>query len=197
MWAGVFILDALIIYATSVRGNWRIHSAGHFTERHALVVILALGESVVAIGASTQNSTLSPLLVSAVVLAFMLAVVMWWGYFGRLYSVTGRALAATRGARRSRLGMEAYTYLHLPLIAGIIVTAAGVEAVVAHPGAGTLGLFWALCLFGGAATYLLASALSGIERCGRGSWYESALAPCCSGWRSSLSGCPPLHRSHS
>ena len=91
-------------------------------------------------------------------LAFVLSVALWWAYFGRLYSVTGRALAATRGARRSRMGMEAYTYLHLPLIAGIIVTAAGVEAVVAHPESGTLGLFWALCLFGGAATYLLASA---------------------------------------
>ena len=158
MWEGAFILDALIIYATSVRGNWRIHSAGHFTERHALVVILALGESVVAIGTSTQNSTLSPLLVGAVVLAFVLSVALWWAYFGRLYSATGRALAATRGARRSRMGMEAYTYLHLPLIAGIIITAAGVEAVVAHPESDTLGLFWALCLFVGAATYLLASA---------------------------------------
>lgn len=149
------LVDWAGIYLTARRGAWRLHSPLHLIERHGLFIILALGESVVAIGVGAADQPISVPLVIAAVLGVGVAVCLWWLYFDVVAPTAQRRLVEVRGAARVRLAVDAYTYGHFPLVAGIVLTAVGVEGVVAHVGDGRpLGAFSALSLFGGAALYL-------------------------------------------
>ncbi|HEY8590934.1 MAG TPA: low temperature requirement protein A [Naasia sp.] len=159
LWGAALVLDLGITYATSRSGNWRIHSAGHWSERYGLVVILALGESIVAIGVGAADLPISVPVLLGAVLAIGLSVLLWWLYFDVISIAAEHEFAARRGAARATLAVEAYTYLHLLLIAGIVLSALGVEEVIAHVEAGDpLGLFGAGALFGGTSLYLAAHA---------------------------------------
>jgi low temperature requirement protein LtrA len=94
-------------------------------------------------------------LVVVAVLGVGAAVCLWWLYFDVVAPAARRRLVEVRGAARVGLAVDAYTYGHFPLVAGIVLTALGVEGVVAHVGEiRPLGAFYALSLFGGAALYL-------------------------------------------
>ena len=149
------LVDWVGIYLTARHGDWRLHSPSHLTERHGLFIILALGESVVAIGVGAADRPISvPLLLTAV-LGVGTAVCLWWLYFDMVSPAAERRLVDSRGQARVGLAVDAYTYGHFPLVAGILLTALGVEGVVAHAGESRpLGAFYALSLFGGAALYL-------------------------------------------
>lgn len=156
LFAAALLVEWVGIYLTSRNGSWRLHSPRHLTERHNLFLILAIGESVVAIGVGAAERPISwPLLVAAV-LGIVTAVCLWWLYFD-LASVAGeRRLADTTGQDRAALAAEAYTYLHFPIVAGIVLAALGVEGVLAVSGTGEpLGAFYGLALYGGLALYLL------------------------------------------
>lgn len=158
-WLAGITVDAGITYLTSTRGNWRIHSAAHWTERYGLVVILALGESIVAIGVGASREPVSiPILVGAV-FGVALSICLWWLHFDVTAIAAEHRFAVLRGRERASAAVDAYTYLHLPLVAGIVLSAFGVEDVLAHvyetDDFGALGAF---SLFGGAALYLLGSA---------------------------------------
>jgi low temperature requirement protein LtrA len=146
-WAGT--------YVTSKEGSWRIHSAAHWTERHQLFVILAIGESIVAIGAGAARLPIGLALLAAAVLGVLVSVCLWWLYFDVVSRAAEQQLAQLTGAARVQLAIDAYTYLHFPLIAGIVLTALGVEEVLAHAGDRSgLGSFASAALFGGLALYL-------------------------------------------
>ena len=149
--------------------EWRVHSAGHFAERYRLVVVLALGESVVAIGVGVAAEPVSGPILTGVLLAFGISVAMWWAYFARLAGPAEHVLAAARGGRQARVALDGYTYLHLVLVTGVVVAALGVETAMAHvESAEPLGAFGGAALGGGVATYLLGSAL--IARRVLGEW---------------------------
>ena len=156
----VFFASALLvdwggIYLTSREGNWRIHSAPHWTERHGLFIILAIGESVVAIGVGAAGQPISTPLLAAGVLGIVAALCLWWLYFDVVSLAAERRLRDAKSQARVWMAIEAYTYGHFPIIAGIIVGAVGVEGVLAHAGEGEpLGLFYAAALYGGFALYL-------------------------------------------
>ena len=156
----VFFASALVvdwggIYLTGREGNWRIHSAPHWTERHGLFIILAIGESVVAIGVGAAGQPISTPLLIAGVLGIMVALCLWWLYFDVVSRAAEHRFRETQGQARARMAIEAYTYGHFPIVAGIIVGAVGVEGVLAHAGDGKpLGLFYAATLYGGFALYL-------------------------------------------
>jgi low temperature requirement protein LtrA len=153
--AGALLVDWGGIYLTSREGNWRIHSAPHWTERHGLFVILAIGESVVAIGVGAAGQPINAPLLAAGVLGVAVALCLWWLYFDVVSRVAEHQLRDARGQVRVRMAIEAYTYGHFPIVAGIIVGAVGVEGVLAHAGDGeSLGLFYAVALYGGVALYL-------------------------------------------
>ena len=174
LFAAALVVDWAGIYLTARHGDWRLRSPGHLTERHGLFVILAIGESVVAIGVGAAGQPIGvPLLVTAV-LGVGVAVCLWWLYFDPAAPEAERRLVAARGEARISLAVEAYTYGHFPLVAGIVLTALGVEGVVAHAGErGPLGLFSALALFGGAAVYLAGHVV--FQRRTAGTWNRIRL----------------------
>jgi len=149
------LVDWAGIYLTARHGEWRLRSPVHLTERHGLFIILVLGESVVAIGVGAANQPVGVPLVIAAVLGIGAAVCLWWLYFDLVAPAAQCRLVEVRGEARVNLAVDAYTYAHFPLVAGIVLVALGVEGVVAHAGESRpLGTFYALSLFGGAALYL-------------------------------------------
>jgi low temperature requirement protein LtrA len=155
LFAAALAVDWGGTYVTSRDGSWRVHSATHWTERYGLFVILAIGESIVAIGVGAADQAISIALLLAAVLGVAASICLWWLYFDVVSVAAERRFHEARGAERMRLAIEAYTYGHFPIVAGIIVAAIGVEGVLAHAGESTgLGAFYAVPLYGGTALYL-------------------------------------------
>jgi low temperature requirement protein LtrA len=112
--------------------QWQIEGA-HFGERFQLFVIIALGESVVLAGATASDTGLSVAVVAALLLAFLSSTALWWLYFDQLAGTVLERIRAATADERGQLGRDIYTYLHLPIIAGIVLVAVGDELVIAHP----------------------------------------------------------------
>jgi low temperature requirement protein LtrA len=158
--AAAVLLDWLVTYLTSMHGNWRLPSPSHWTERHGLFVMLAIGESIVAIGVGAAQLPISSTLILGSVLGIILSVCLWWLYFDAVAMAAEHVLTDTPVADRARLAVEAYTYGHFPIVAGVITTAVGVESVLAHAQESKgLGDFGATMLFGGLALYLIGHVL--------------------------------------
>jgi low temperature requirement protein LtrA len=153
LWCAALALDYGWLVASGVRG-WRVH-AGHFAERHGLIVIIALGESIVAIGVGAEGIALGLEVVVAAVLGVAVAAALWWAYFDVLAPVAERLLRSLDPDEQARIARDSYTLLHLPMIAGIVLLALGVKKTLAHVDE-PLDVVPALALCGGAALYLLA-----------------------------------------
>jgi low temperature requirement protein LtrA len=155
LWLGGLLIDVGITYVTARGGNWRVHSAAHWAERFGLVVILALGESIVAIGVGVAELPISTQILVGSLLAIGLSVLLWWLYFDVIALAAEHVLARLRGADRANLAIDGYTYLHFPIIAGVVISALGVEQAMHHVNEPEpLGLFAAVALFGGTSLYL-------------------------------------------
>jgi len=169
LWGAALTVDWIATYVTSLRGGgWRINSVEHWVERHGLIVIIAIGESVVAIGVGASGTPVDWRLLLGAVLGILLATAMWWLYFDVSAGAAERALQAHDPSRRVRAAIEAFTYLHFWMILGIVISAVGVEEALAHAADdGGLGGFTAACLYLGVATYLLGHVLSWLRLNGR------------------------------
>ena len=155
IWLVAIALDLIVVYLTSSGGSWRLPSVAHFAERHGLIVMLALGESVVAIGAGSARLALSVPIVVGAVLGVALAIGLWWTYFNHLSAKAEREVGRQQGVKRVGMATDAYTYLHFALVAGIILTALGIERAMEQVASSEpLGLFAAGALGGGVAVYL-------------------------------------------
>jgi low temperature requirement protein LtrA len=152
LWAVALAIDLSVSLVRGVSG-FRVR-AGHFAERFGLIVIIALGESIVAIGVGASGLALGTGIVLAAVLGVALAAALWWAYFDLIVLVGEKRLSAAKGEERARLARDAYPYLHLPMVAGIIFVALGVKQTLAHVG-DPLGTVPAVALCGGVALYLL------------------------------------------
>ena len=153
LWGMAILLDWGGPAIFGVEG-WRLVPA-HFAERHNLVIILALGESIVALGAGADVE-LTGTVITAAVLGIGLASALWWIYFDVVALVTERRLTrATAGRERNALARDSYSYLHFPMVAGIVLGALGLEGTLAHVDRPLDGVH-AFALFGGTAIYLLA-----------------------------------------
>jgi low temperature requirement protein LtrA len=145
--------------------TWEVGTE-HFAERFGLFIILALGESIVLIGATTSESDLTPATIVAFIMAFLASAAIWWLYFTSVARLGEHYLAVSED--RTTLARDGYTFLHVVFAAGIIMTAVGDELVIAHPtevlppqevtavAAGPAIYLFALTLFG----YRLTGALS-------------------------------------
>ncbi|WP_433208591.1 low temperature requirement protein A [Dactylosporangium sp. CS-047395] len=156
LWAAALAVIVAAPYLQRM-GSWTIN-AGHFAERHGLVVIVAIGESVVAIGLAFRDAHLDAGTLAVAVLGLAIAYYLYWTYFSGDEARAEHALhAETDPARKARLGVFAYGYAHVLLLAGIVGTAVGVELSVGHA---TEPLPWpsAVVLSAGVAVFLLGHA---------------------------------------
>jgi low temperature requirement protein LtrA len=134
--------------------GWRVEPA-HFVERHELIVIIAIGESLVAIGLGATGTGLGTGVIVAAVLGLLVATSFWLAYFD-FFSIRGHQMLVDRsGPQRTALARDAYTYLHLPMVVGIVLFALAMKKTLAHVGA-ELDTIPALGLCGGSALYLFA-----------------------------------------
>jgi low temperature requirement protein LtrA len=151
LWIVALAIDLGGPLVYGVRG-FRV-SAGHFAERFALVVIIALGESIVAIGAGVEGAIDTGVIVAAA-LGLVLSCSLWWAYFDVVALVFESRFREATGHARILIARDAYSFLHLPMIAGIILMALGVKKTIGdvdHP----LKPAPAAALFGGVALYYL------------------------------------------
>lgn len=133
LWALALVTDYLGTWLGGASG-WRLPAPGHFSERYGLVIIIALGESIVAIGVGVAELPITwPILVAAA-LGLLLASAMWWAYFDVSALIAEQALAAEPAETRARLGRTAFTFAHMPMIVAIVVTAVGLKKVLEYVG---------------------------------------------------------------
>ncbi len=121
--ATLWVVALAVMYASALIGHgkgWHV-SPAHFAERYGLIVIIALRESVIAIGFGAEGVALDSGAVAAVVLGIAVIAALWWAYFDVIALRVQRQLSRTSGAVRARLARDLYPYLHLPMIAGIVL----------------------------------------------------------------------------
>src|SRR4051812_33508385 len=153
VWAGALVLDMAGPYFFGAEG-WKL-VPGHFAERHGLIVLIALGESIVAIGVGAEHGVDAGVIGGAV-LGTALAAAIWWLYFDVVAIVAARRLArAEVGRPQNAMARDSYSYLHFPMVVGIVLIALGMKKTLAHV-EDPLKLVPAFALLGGVAIYLLA-----------------------------------------
>ena len=130
----------------------------HFVERHGLVVIVAIGESIVAIGVGASGLDVDVALAAVAVMGLLVSACLWWAYFGGDDERAERALDAAPPRARPRMVIDGFYYLHLPMLLGIVLLATGMKAVVGHAG-DSLHTGQSLALAGGAAMFMAADVL--------------------------------------
>ena len=153
LWALAVILDYGLVLIAGAEG-WHVH-ARHFAERFGLVMIIAFGESIVAIGVGAEGIELGLEAVLAALLAAGIVCALWWAYFDVVAVVAEERFTAATGVAQLRMARDSYALLHLPMIAGVVLFALGVKKVLEHTG-DPLKDMPAVALCGGVALYLLA-----------------------------------------
>ncbi len=149
LWIAALAIDFAGPFVFGVRG-FRV-SAGHFAERFGLIVIIALGESIVAIGAGLEGEVDGGVLVAAA-LGLTVACGLWWAYFDVVALVAESRFRQTHGHERALIARDSYSYLHLPMIAGIVLLALGVKKTIGDVDE-PLKTVPAVAMFGGIALY--------------------------------------------
>ena len=152
LWVVALAVDYGIVLVRGVKG-FRVN-VGHFVERHRLVLIIALGESLVAIGVGAEGLDLGIGVVLAALLGIVLVITLWWLYFDYVVLAAEQRLARESGHERAILARDSYSYIHLSMVGSIIFIALGIEQTIAHVGE-PLETIAAVALFGGGALYLL------------------------------------------
>jgi low temperature requirement protein LtrA len=154
--------------------GWRLVPA-HFAERHNLVIILALGESIVALGIGAEVD-LGAAELTAAVAGIALASAVWWTYFDVVALVTAARLTrAAAGRERNVLARDSYSYLHYPMVAGIVLVALALEYTLAHVDDPLDGVH-RFALLGGIAIYLLAHVVLRLRNAGTVNVQRLAIA---------------------
>jgi low temperature requirement protein LtrA len=162
IWAAALLLD----FAGPLlqgSGGWHV-SPRHFSERHGLIIIIALGESIVSLGIG-GHLDLDTRTIIAATLGIGVVTAMWWMYFDVVAIVAARRLAQATGAAQAALARDSYSYLHFPMVAGVILFALGVKKALPHA---HQSLDWvpAAALCGGVALYLAAHILFRLRNVG-------------------------------
>jgi low temperature requirement protein LtrA len=131
-WSGAILFDMVAGYFGGREDGWDI-KFGHFAERHGLIVIIALGESLIvaAHAVGSQDRSLEILIVGG--LAVLVTCLLWWSYFSWIFEHMEKKLSELSGSKQASSGRDAYSFLHFPIICGIIGVAVGFEKILGHP----------------------------------------------------------------
>jgi low temperature requirement protein LtrA len=154
VWGVALAVDYLGPAVVGHMRGWRV-SPEHFVERHGLVVIIALGESIVAIGVGAAGVRLDAGVIVAALFGIAVVSALWWSYFDWVIFIGQARLAEATGAERATLARDLYSYLHLPMVAGIVLFALGMKTTLADVQS-PLPMIPAIGLCGGLALYFLA-----------------------------------------
>jgi len=176
LWAGAVVLDYGIVLGIGAEG-WHVH-AKHFAERFSLVILIALGESIVAIGVGAEKADLNAGVVLAALLAVAIVCALWWAYFDVVAVVAEQRFSAATGGDQVRMARDSYALLHLPMISGIVLFALGVKKVIEHTG-DPLKSMPAVALCGGIALYFLAHVGFRLRNVGSVGWPRITAAAVC------------------
>src|ERR687896_722520 len=152
VWVIALAIDYLGPVVVGVGGGWRV-APEHFAERHGLIILIALGESIIAIGVGAGFELVTGVIVGAA-LGIVVVSALWWLYFDVAAIFARRRLMQATGLELHRLALHSYSYLHLPMVAGIVLFALGLKTTLGHVGE-ELETVPAVGLCGGAALYLL------------------------------------------
>jgi low temperature requirement protein LtrA len=152
VWVVALAIDYLGPVVIGVGQGWQV-APEHFAERHGLIILIALGESIIAIGLGAGFELGTGVLVAAA-LGIVVVSALWWLYFDVAAIFARRRLMEAKGLELHRLALHAYSYLHLPMIAGIVLFAFGLKTTLGHVDE-ALDTVPAVGLCGGAALYLL------------------------------------------
>ncbi|MFF0818004.1 low temperature requirement protein A [Rhodococcus sp. NPDC003318] len=161
MWFAALAGDYL---GTMIGGaEWRLRSVSHFAERHGLIVIIALGESITSIGIGVAALPISWAIIVATLLGLAVAGLMWWAYFDVTSLAVEHAFESAAGTRLIKIAQHCYTFAHLPMVVGVVMMSLGLKKVLSYVTDGnhhrlTDPLYgWPLvALLAGGAVYLLA-----------------------------------------
>jgi low temperature requirement protein LtrA len=160
LWALAVLLDYGTVFLSGSSG-WRVRAPSHFAERHGLIVIIAIGESIVSVGVAVADAPISWPILAGSTLGIIIAVALWWAYFDVVALVAERTLARLTGDARTRLARDSYTYLHLPIVTGIVMLALGTKVVLLqaasaeHSHGAPLPDLALWVMYGGAALFLV------------------------------------------
>jgi low temperature requirement protein LtrA len=132
LWLGALAIDYFAPLLSGSTG-WRVEPA-HFVERHALIIIIALGESLIALGVGATGAGLDAGVITAAVLGLVVATAYWLAYFDFFTIRAQQMLGERSGPRRVALARDVFSYLHLPMVIGIELFALGLEKTIAHVG---------------------------------------------------------------
>jgi low temperature requirement protein LtrA len=152
VWVLALAIDYLGPTVIGAGGGWRV-APEHFAERHGLIILIVLGESLIAIGAGAGFELDSGVIVGAA-LGIVVVSALWWLYFDVAAIFARRRLMQATGLELHRLALHAYSYLHLPMVAGVVLFALGLKTTLGDVGE-ALDTVPAVALCGGAALYLL------------------------------------------
>jgi low temperature requirement protein LtrA len=156
LWLVALAIDYLGVIVGRGQG-WRL-SPGHFAERHGLIIIIAIGESIVALGVGAAGAPLSAGAITTAVVGMTIATALWWTYFDWVAIVVEQQLRRATGAAQATLARDAYSYLHFVMVAGIVLFATSLKKTLAAYDE-QLAPVPAATLCGGLALYLLAHVL--------------------------------------
>src|SRR5581483_2025786 len=172
-WALALTIDYGGLALRGVEG-WRVEPS-HFAERHGLIIIIALGESIVSLGLGAGHLGLGIGVVAGALLGIAVAAALWWAYFDVVAIVGERKLREADPDQQIRMARDSYTYMHLPMVAGIIVFAVGVKRTLEDV-SGHLHAVPAVALCGGVALFFFS--MSGFRRRIIGGWNRPRLVAC-------------------
>ncbi|MBM0256532.1 low temperature requirement protein A [Micromonospora sp. 4G55] len=159
LWLAAIVADLAGGYLV-VRRFWRVSSAKHWTDRYALIILIALGESIISAGVAVGGRPISWSVIVAIATSMVLLATLWWAYFDTDAIVGERVMQDRTGNQRAALARDAYTYLHLPMIVGLILLAFGLRKtldVVSDPSGPARTPLGHTTLFAGVIVYLLAN----------------------------------------
>jgi low temperature requirement protein LtrA len=174
LWALALLLDMGEPYLFGSEG-WSLEHPSHFAERHGLILIIAIGESIVAIGVGA-GADVDAGVVAAAVLGIAVAAAIWWLYFDVIAMLAERTLSAMpAGRERNELARDTYSYLHFPMIAGVVLAALGLKKTLGGVGE-ELDTVTAFAMLGGTSLYLLGHVAHRLRNVRTVNWHRLACA---------------------
>jgi low temperature requirement protein LtrA len=174
-WGGAIALDLLAAGIGGQLEGWNLHPE-HFVERHALIVIIALGETLIVAAAGLTEAPATPVAIATGVLAVAVTCGLWWSYFRRARPAFEHALAARVGNARSCLARDVFSLMHFPMLCGVIAMAAATRDALAHPEQ-LLGMSARVALGVGAVLFVSGTSVAIWRATGRMPVWRGLLAP--------------------